>query len=676
MTVQDESAQSGEDLLAQQQLLAFHGATSQPLSGPWAKDAPGDKARLEITFADAARNILVLGATGSGKTVTAIEPAIRAMIDQHCSGLILTTKDADIGLVADFPDRTVVIGASSLARPVNLIGGMPVETLEAFFEALRSRLRSQRDPYWGSRAVVYGLFVYETLGLMGRHPTLACIYDALAKPSEFVALFDPWIETQPELPQHYHMLLQDVLVDSFSILVVGGSRHAKEREVLSLNEPLKQYSWQTLHFLPLLRPFAANGHLRSKLCEPDGEPLDLAALMYGERKVIVSDVPYRMFGTAAHVVNEVLRLRMRHAVLDYRHHRRDGYGRHRFTFMVIDEFQQHLNLAPEAASSGLLDDNTWFDRSREYGHINIVATQGLSSLEARVPGEVTVAALASLLQNFGTTVCFATHDAATLGHLATHAGAADRDAVRTIAAGNLAVGEALVVSHQLARHDGAVIAHVRGGAIYGAPQMTYGFRRSERSVPADRFEAPDIALPNPLLSAAASETLWDEWFERYETVFRLQVDALFVGEPVGMMRPRPPWDPRGRRTWLSSEVDRQGWLWISLERESPEVFWRVSLPFENLIALCQGSRDLIPAERFEELDAQDVDAGEREPRGGWEISPLVSGFRIAGWRIETPHGTGVGVDVHDWQWIRDTAERWSAIVDAAREALDEVGANK
>lgn len=636
---------NAQSQLAEQSLLAFSGQTDQPLLGPWADTKPRGQKRVDVTFEDATRGVLVVGAVGTGKTMGVIEPVQKSLLDAGCGGVVLTTKDADLGLLQDFPDRVVVLGGSDIATAVNLIGSMSLQTVKAFLDGLRLSMNS-RDPYWGSRSVVYAQFVVETLRLMGENPTLASIYDALSEPNWFVEQFDEWIGNQASVPREYRALLDGVLKDPFSILVMGQSKHLPE-SMEPRDDAHKQYGWHTMHLLPLIQPFSADQRLRKRLCDPMSPALDLQDMIYEKRKVILTDVPEHVFGSAGRLVNEVLRVAMRNAVLSYDRHQEQGYGRDRFTFMVIDEFQHHVSFDQKAAMQGLFDDNAWFDRSREYGHINIVATQGISSLAAKVPSHEPPAVMRSLLQNIGTTISFATHDPDTLDHLQRHVMGADEQAIGGIVTSHLARGQAVVVAHNLGRHDGSVAAHVGCGAINGVPNMTYGLGRGEREIPKARFGIAALEkLANPLAKDRAHHDEWLEWFQSNSEQLQQAVLGVRKGKPIRIV---PKSDSLNRRTWLCSELDNSGNIQVGFERCDRQQRWGIRISLDEVFHL----REQVEPTPHMQSSVKVKKAG------GWRITSQWP----SGYRLEHEVGVRLHISQQDWCWICELADQWGCVFD-------------
>ncbi|QIT55037.1 abortive infection family protein [Aquisalimonas sp. 2447] len=654
--------------LSEQVLLAFAGETSHPLVGPWAK-AKQDQ-QLQITFEDATRGIIVLGSTGFGKTVTAIEPAIKQLIDNGCGGMILTTKNADLGILDDFPEKIVILGGSDLATPTNLIAGVPSNVIRVFLEETRHNVE-RNGSYWGSRGVIYAIFVLETRRLMGRNPTLACLYDALSAPADFVADFDPWIESQEELPQEYLRLLNDVLNDRFSILSRGrSSLTTNNPESDEENERLReQYTWQTNQVITPLQKFGTDSRLRKYLCDPKAPPVDMSKVLYEDRKVIMTDLPETVFAGVGRIVNGILRSQMRNAVLSYPRHRKEGYGRDRFTFMVIDEFQHHISLDSSAAAKGLFDDNTWFDRSREFGQINIVATQGISSLAAKVPSHEPNSSVHALLQNIGTTITFASHDVATIEYMGRHVGGTDAQAVQQIISGHLDIGQALCASHRLRNHGGSMVAHVRGGAVAGFPHMTYGLGRGERVLDEDRFRPlePQYSV-NPFVSNTRTIKGWTDWLGKNRKLVKGQMVKAMTPTPANI--PRRSYsvtnDKLGRSLAFSRQRDSEIQLHLDIKREHRDGAWRLSISIDALKSLS----DELPQRRgFVDLfHREDSAKHSLEETDGWRIRLTRKGqvdhtFTLA----REEESVELVLPSSDWEWLCEIAELLFPVYLEARE---------
>lgn len=661
-------------MLRDRVLLSFEGHDAHPINGGWAladsQSAGGDrliaqgKQTVQITFGDATQNLFIAGVTGSGKTTGAVRPALYQLIEAGCSGVILTAKEEDVGIAALYPERAVVVGASQHARPMNLIGGVNVEILRAL---LTQQIRQNRmaDSYWGSRGVEYAVFVHRSFQLMGEEATLADLYDALSNPKWFVQRFDPWIAEQRTLPSDYVKLLNGVLADAFNILLMGESAHTTDSSGRVFGEAPKQYAWHVNMILPALRPFASDSRLRERLCAKGAASLDFEALLYRQRKVVVVDVPERLFGLTAQFVNELLRLRMRDAVLGYGRHAQEGYGTERFTFMVIDEYQQHVHFAEAGLGAGTADDNLWLDRSRSFGHINLFATQGVSSIAAQVPRGCHEAVLESLMQNFGTSVVFATHDPRTLEHVATQSGYYSGEATKHTCANRLHRGQAVVVAHNLRWHDGPLAAMVSTGAIPGFPHMARGVREAIPAPEPERFDVIRVEEDvNPLLgNLVTSVDVWNDWFERNQSkviagVYERLCEQTPYPSPVSAIVAD---DSRRRSTELHVGSEEPEDFEVTFRRADGQGWW-LRIPLEVIASMVNSlEMDGVPAPFVD--DAHTKESHDTP----WSVTGRTGALgERGGVLLSYNQHFYFCLDPQDWVWLVTVTEQWSKLAETLK----------
>lgn len=472
--------------LKSQPLLILKGVDSKPLHGCYATQGTTDGASsihdgldnsVVITFEDANRHLITLGATGSRKTTSVQAPAVLRLIETGCSGLVVDVKGEYRHLADEFPETVMVIGADDDATPYNLIQGMSDEQFVAFLNEHRT---SQKEPYWGAMGVQDAKFVRKTYQLMGEEPTLADIVDALKEPQAFVRTCDAFVKFKRSLPHDYLNLLKAVRSNRFSILAMGEST-LLDIDAPGMEDVQKQYSWQTNGLISALAPFSVDPCLREKFSptrEPDQMEADtglpsMEDLLYRDRKVLLMDVPVDRFGNTAHVISKLMRIRMISAITGFRRHKQIGCGDDFYTFFAADEYQHLVNLDQEASSGGLFDDTTFFDRCRGYGHINLVATQSVSALQAKAPAGT---AIDCLLQNIGTVVVFSSADPATERLLKGRVSAMDAEQISSVVRSDLPAGYAYVVGRALSRHGNAtLVSRVKASAIPGAPHMSRYF---------------------------------------------------------------------------------------------------------------------------------------------------------------------------------------------------------
>ena len=500
--------------LKSEPLLVFNGMDATPQHGSYASAlqdgaqpasiTEGVQRRVVITFDDANRHLITLGATGSRKTTSVMAPALLRLIELWCAGLIVDVKGEYRHLADWFPNRVVVLGADDSAIPFNLIAGMSDAQFRAFLEEIRPK---SREPFWGSLGLQDARFVRETYRLMGAEPTLAQIAEALSAPKSFVQEFDAFIQWSDHLPADYHQLLQAVLSNTFSVLAMG------ESTLLGLDAPgkedvQKQYTWQTAGLISVLAPFSDNACLKAKF-SPKPSPADdessesksalsMESLLYRDRKVLLLDLPVDRFGNTAHVISKLLRIRMIATITGFRRHQEIGCGDTFYTFFAADEYQHLINIDQQSASAGLYDDTTFFDRCRSYGHINLVAAQSVSALRGKVPTTEREESLDCLLQNIGTAITFSSSDAATDRLLRGRVSAADGDYISSVVRSDLAAGQAFVIGRNLNRHkNSTLVARVQAGPVTGAPHMSRYFAGMPAPQRIPAFNPKAELLKNP-----------------------------------------------------------------------------------------------------------------------------------------------------------------------------------
>ncbi|GAA3977676.1 helicase HerA domain-containing protein [Allohahella marinimesophila] len=474
--------------LRSEPLLIFKGLEKEPLHGRYAEGSPGQSGMASIhdalqrpivvTFEDATRHIITLGSTGSRKTSTVQAPAIVRLIETGCAGLIIDVKGEYRHLAEQYPERVMVVGADDHARPFNLIAGMSDGQFEAF---LNDICPSHSDRYWGSMGLQDAFFVRRTYQLMNIEPTLAQIRDALASPNIFVRTFDRFARWMKTLPSEYHELLRSVLSNQFSVLAMGGSALLNGKAVPE-DDIRKQYTWQTSGIIKALAPFSTDNLLRRKFSPDisDGNAsescISLEKLLYQDRKVLLLDIPVSRFGNTANIIGKLLRIRLISAITGFRRHSELGCGESFYTFLAADEYQDMINIDQKSASGGLYDDTTFFDRCRGFGHINIVATQSVSALRAKVPYGERSEALDCLLQNIGTVIVFSSSDPSTDDLLRGRVATVDAMQISSVVRSDLQAGEAFILGRGLIRHQSCnFVAKFRATAVSGAPYMSRYF---------------------------------------------------------------------------------------------------------------------------------------------------------------------------------------------------------
>ncbi|HBP1341862.1 TPA: DUF87 domain-containing protein [Pseudomonas aeruginosa] len=359
--------------------------------------------KINVRALDLTKNLLVLGGTGSGKTTRLMRPILKRLVEQKGAGLVLDVK-GDYGCIGRGDSKKyTVLSVSSEGGCINIISGFSPHQMEAFL----SYVSSQRSGnitgggYWGKSAVQGCMLVWHYVKeVLERHPTLADFYYALVDPRSFKRKFDMWqSKFSGKITPEFASRIQSCKADAFSII-----SNAQLQKDSKWDE---QNTWHAQQLIPFLEKFAVDKGLEKTFC---GEgSLDFDTLIYKEGKSVVLDLPSAKFGESAYLVGMLLRMSFFQAVFNNRGKVRSGCD---FTFMLIDEYQGFAFAGASSNKSGLIDDNTWLDRSRSFNNINVFATQGVSSLKAQIGVDVT----SSLVQNFRNVAFFSSSDSPTISH--------------------------------------------------------------------------------------------------------------------------------------------------------------------------------------------------------------------------------------------------------------------
>jgi hypothetical protein len=363
--------------LAEQTLLSFR------------EELGGEQATL--SFGEAARGVLVLGAVGTGKTSAVCLPALARAMQAGCPGLALDAKGEFSawarGGQAPQPERVLMLGPWEDCVPCNLIAGWSAQKMRGFLGWLASKVSAQ-EGYWGSEGVVDGVLAWEAMRwARAEEPTLADVFWALSDPrglcreleaARAQGAFDAceeasgaWRRVQERARGAY----------VFSLFHAGGLEGASKAGAES-SETRQQYAWQSARLLSALRKVAETPALKAAFCAQNA--LDWEELWIERGAMVFLDCPQSQFGEACAMASSILRANFRDVVkgLSPARRRELGFGRDRFWLWICDEFQQIAREGGEGLSD---DDSLWLDSSRAWGVINVLATQSVSSLRSRLP---------------------------------------------------------------------------------------------------------------------------------------------------------------------------------------------------------------------------------------------------------------------------------------------------
>jgi hypothetical protein len=390
----------------------------QPIAG-------SDSDYIRISFGDATYGVFVVGGTGAGKTESIMRPALSELLTHGCAGLVLDVKgDYSSMCREEFSDRTVIVGTSEGATPVNLLAGMTADRFRQVLAGFTDEMRNSttNSNYFAAMGAdaAYLIFLFVRLGLE-REPTLADIAFYLTRPRDFCRDLLRAEDSGARLPPVLAEEIRQQSGNPFSILAVSGYL-VRDPGYPTDKTQVEQFAWASNYLRTALGPFASNPILRQQFSA--SAALDFGRLLYVEGRTVVLDCPQARYGAVSSAVSRLLRLQFQDAIRlsSAATRERAGIGSTRYSFLLADEYQVHIS----GRNGGeVFADADWFSTSRSYGHINIVATQGLSMLYARTDR----ATVDAVVQNCRSKIFLGVEDEASLD-LASLLGLDQADSVR------------------------------------------------------------------------------------------------------------------------------------------------------------------------------------------------------------------------------------------------------
>lgn len=325
------------------------------------------KGEASLDFKTATTNIAVFGGTGVGKTTSVCYPIISKMICERFSGLVLDIKGDYTNLIRlyknneKYKDNFITLGVKSHCDEVNIINGISPEKLKMFISDIISGFNDlSNNSYWGMNGIEDTILIYKILIYKQIQPNLADLYYYLVKNDKLEGLCE-------KVNHKIKGLINDrVSTDNFSVFNFE----------ITETTASEQRTWQLSKILNFLKPFYENHHLRKYFYGEDN--IDYYDCIYNKNKIFSIDLPIYEYDKTAIFIFKIIKSiyidTIRSVGSD--NLKNLGYGENKFTFLLIDEYQQFIN----KCSTASMDDNNWFDTSRGYGHINIISTQSVDSL--------------------------------------------------------------------------------------------------------------------------------------------------------------------------------------------------------------------------------------------------------------------------------------------------------
>lgn len=372
---------------------------------------------VDFNIAEAKKNIITLGTTGSGKTTSVLLPALENLIKHNNVGLILDVKSElyqDVYHIAKLHERAddiVFIGTQEFCTPINLLASLKnEEQLRNIIAACTPSSGSQNNgDYWQSNGVEDVMNVVsldrwynEYKGRKYRY-NFNTLLDYILDAKKIKLLYKDLAEVACYMPEGVANTMQKTLVDSFSI--INAAINENDSDVQN------QKTWRSGQVATVLKPFTEEPFASNLNCEDN--PKTLHDLIFKDGKIIVLTIPIE-YEAVGFVLGKLLREIYYKSVLsnslEDRQKLKLGDDFNRYTFLLIDEYQGFVNTK---AANGVITDDTWGSISRSFENINIYATQSIRHMDNAI-GET---AADVIMSNCASEIILRAQDRRTLGHV-------------------------------------------------------------------------------------------------------------------------------------------------------------------------------------------------------------------------------------------------------------------
>lgn len=346
---------------------------------------------ITLSVEDAAQNIVILGAIGSGKTTRAMHPLLLQLLDQDCGGLIFDIKgdfQTAVFTFAEHAGRKITRFGPGFER-INLVAGLTPEIAASFLKsAFLLGGKGHHDPFWIDTATE---LCRNTLGLLSFLPAYYSLQGL------YLYLFDT--EERLQVDQKLDELMPTI--DEKGLRLLKSYWRYHERIFDQFDEKVKAGVNATI--AQVLSPFN-HPELVEAFCSVSDQQIVMEAVLDGA--VYLLSLPLSVWGLGGKVAYSLIKLRF-YNVMQQRT-TQQPWNQDRPVFFMCDEFQEIVS----ANKDGLSDLNFW-DKSRSSKTIGIISAQAVSSFYAAI-GDRDIAH--ALLQNFRQKLCFRTEDTTTLNY--------------------------------------------------------------------------------------------------------------------------------------------------------------------------------------------------------------------------------------------------------------------
>lgn len=336
--------------------------------------------RRRITFTDCRHHTMIMGTTGSGKTLDFIIPSLRNHIHAGNRGLIADIKGTMRGMVraiareAGREGDLVEFGTAPSAKPCNILNGQTAASVYDFFvNLIKDSFDSEshnmdfhvKGAGLGRDAFVF--LCYLAAKWPEFEPNLLTIIEMFNDPVKATELFDYWVDniadTDDEEVQKFISLVRNnqfhILSQTDKKVRNGGSTH------------FEQMTYNTHAFKNAVRAFLDTPGVAEKFCAHMAPAIDMLDLLTKGALILL-----RFEVDTGVLAAELSRLLINsfYAAI----YKMGISPKEKQSFLCIDEFQEVGDF-----SRGRFSDNSFVALAREFDCSVIVATQSASALMNR-----------------------------------------------------------------------------------------------------------------------------------------------------------------------------------------------------------------------------------------------------------------------------------------------------
>lgn len=337
-------------------------------------------------------NTLVLGGTGSGKTSSVIIPFLNSMVKENLPSLIIDVKNNFVDHIYKIEQlhkkesRIIEIGSFNTAKNINLLNGLNRELVKRILkDIVLSKDSLLGSSYWDDKGLlifedVIDVYYYLYEKNIISTPSLFKILSLLNNREDLKHLYTKYTGYQNE-DIEVNSKVKRIKADKFHLLNPPSSTDSKFEE---------QISWTIgkviMVFSKFLEPLMVEKFSNEE--NKDFE-LNFETLYYKNNNIVALRFDYEYFDIGR-IVSLFVKIK---SIKDIQKFKTKNPHNEKHVITIIDEFQDVVSF------DGPYQDDTWFDKCREFKNINIISTQTIASLYKKTENKYKVDTLIANCRN-------------------------------------------------------------------------------------------------------------------------------------------------------------------------------------------------------------------------------------------------------------------------------------